>query len=183
MKEKKTFWLGYNLKILNSIKIIDTYEIYNSIDDAFSFNNIFKFEYTFQIEVDYVKNHIIIAFDRGFKNIKDFVKDYQKKKADFLLLLTNCPFFYFLSNNSKKRTECNEYSNFNLNFIINFDDLYELKDFLMRCRKNNFLIDRNLSLHENFEDNKNRNFIVFSKLLKLIRKIIFNFKNNRLYNK
>lgn len=44
----------------------------------------------------------------------------------------------------------------------------------MKRRKNNFLIDRNLSLHENFEDNKNRNFIVFSKLLKLIRKIIFN---------
>ena len=174
MKKKKTLWLGYNLKTFNSIKIIDTYEIYNSIDNAFSSNNIFKFEYTFQIEVDYMKNHIIIAFDRGFKNIKDYLKDYQEKKADFLLLLTNCPFFYFLSKNSKKEAECNEYSNFNLNFIINFDDLYELKDFLMRCRKNNFITDRSLSLHENFEDNKNRIFPVFSKLLKLIRKIILN---------
>mgnify|MGYP000965742998 CR=1 FL=1 len=174
MEEKKIFWLGYNLVTLNTIKIIDTYEIYYSIDDAFSSNDIFKFEYTFQIEVDYKKNHIIIAFDKGFENIKYHLKDYQEKKADFLLLLTNCPFYYFLSKNFKKRIECNKYSKFNLNFIINFDDLYELKDFLIKCRKKNFIIDRNLSLHENFEDNKNRTFPVFSKILKLIRKIILN---------
>ena len=177
MKKKKTLWLGYNLKTLNSIKIIDTYEIYNSIDNAFSSNNIFKFEYTLQIEIDYVKNHIIIAFDRGFENIKYHLKDYQEKKADFLLLLTNCPFCYFLSKNLKKRTECDEYSKFNLNFIINFDDLYELKDFLMKCRKKKFIVESNLSLHENFENNKNRIFPVFSKLLKLISKIILNIQN------